>query len=215
VVDEPIIDGVWVDAAFKRTGKKGSHLARLLGIDPAAVSRMRAGDRQPKAREIPKIKQFFGVGLEPWEANPTTREVEFVAEEAISGKGDDIPVFAEAEAGVGSRISYEPVSWEARPAPLHGVRGGYAVLVTGESMIPVVRPGTVLFMHPGLPPRPDDITVFFQDFGGDPTATVKEFRGQTDTTWRVRRYNPAPEEITLKKSAWPQCHVSIARYSRR
>lgn len=206
------IDTDWIEAAFRRTGKSGAGLARALGLDPAAISRMRKGRRQPKVPELPKIVQFFeGVDLH----DPDTERIQIISEEAIRGSGPDIPLFAEAEAGAGSRISYEAVGREARPPPLRNVRGGYAVLVTGESMSPVVRPGDVLFMHPSLPPRPDDVAVFFQDFGGDPTATVKEFRGQTDKIWRVRRYNPNKEDFPLQKAAWPQCHVSVARYSRR
>jgi phage repressor protein C with HTH and peptisase S24 domain len=40
---------------------------------------------------------------------------------------------------------------------------------------------------------------------------VKEFRGETETHWKVRQFNPA-RDFTLKKTDWQICHRVVGSY---
>jgi len=50
----------WLDQHLSRPDKKAAELARLLNIGPDKVSKMRSGDRQPKAAELPLIERYVG-----------------------------------------------------------------------------------------------------------------------------------------------------------
>jgi phage repressor protein C with HTH and peptisase S24 domain len=203
----------WVKRALETSGKTQSALAKALGVDPAAVSRMlREGGRRIQAEEIDVIKRFFREGNgdeEPADGHT------IIPGESLVGRRD-LPIYASAEGGEGSIIlDYDPVDHVKRPLPLESVRGGYGLIVTGESMIPACRPGDILLLNPHMPPRVEDIVVLFRAFRSDTQATVKEYRGATDKIWRVRRYQPQEEDFTLPRDEWRQCHVSVGKYSRR
>jgi SOS-response transcriptional repressor LexA len=51
----------WLRLGLRQPGKTGRGLAAFLGLDPAAVSRMVAGERQIKADEIPRMAEYLGL----------------------------------------------------------------------------------------------------------------------------------------------------------
>jgi transcriptional regulator with XRE-family HTH domain len=57
----PAMDIGWLTQQLERPGYSQAGLARALGKDPSAVSRILAGDRQIKAKEVPLILQYLGV----------------------------------------------------------------------------------------------------------------------------------------------------------
>ncbi len=128
--------------------------------------------------------------------------------------GTDLPVFGTVEGGPGQFIiNDEPIDYVARPSPLRYVRDGYGVIVVGESMVPVFRPGDIALVHPHLPPRVNDACVFFSE--DPPRATIKEYVAQTEDVWRVRRYQPQEEIFELDKAEWGRAAVVVGKYSRR
>lgn len=127
--------------------------------------------------------------------------------------GVDLPVFGTAEGGDGALvITDRPVDWVARPAVLLKVQDGYGMIVAGDSMHPAHRSGSTALVNPHLPPRVEDACIF-RSHADDGTVHImlKEYRGQTETHWKVRQYNPA-KDFTLKKSEWQVCHVIVGSY---
>lgn len=58
------MDAQWLKAQFKiYPSKTKAELARALGLEPPAVSKILAGTRQIKACEYMKMREFFGLGL--------------------------------------------------------------------------------------------------------------------------------------------------------
>jgi hypothetical protein len=82
-------------------------------------------------------------------------------------------------------------------------------------MVPALRPGDTVLIHPHLPPKVEDICLFISQKNGEFVATIKEYVGQTKDHWKVKRYKPEEKEFLLRKSEWQTCHVSVGRYSRR
>lgn len=125
----------------------------------------------------------------------------------------DLPVFGTAQGGTGALIvSDRAVDWVVRPAPLLRVKDGYGMIVTGDSMDPAIKSGATALVNPHLPPRAGDLCVFrnHQD-DGTVLVCIKELRRQTDTAWHVRQLNPR-KDITLKKSEWQVCHVTVGSF---
>lgn len=130
--------------------------------------------------------------------------------------GKDLPVFGTAQGGSGALIlTNEPVDWVVRPDPLLRVKDGYGMIVTGDSMDPVHKHGSIALVNPHIPWRSGD-TCVFRSHGehGDDLAIIKELRRFTDETWYVRQYNPQ-KDFTLKRSEWQVCHVTVGNFFSR
>lgn len=130
----------------------------------------------------------------------------------------DLSVHASAKGGSDDMtsmvISSEPVAFMERPAPLAGVRDGYAVYISGTSMSPAYDDGDLALVNPSLPPRPNNYCVFqgaHED--GVHRALLKRLVKETSTAWQVKQFQP-PLTFNLQKSHWPQAHVVIGKFER-
>lgn len=217
----------WIAAGLLKRGKSKGGLAEALGIHQSQITRLLAGKRQLKAEEIPVVSAYLeepapGQTLPPAKRVNRTDQVseqsstkDLVLASDLVGQRD-LPVYGSVEAGAGCVVvSNEPVDSVRRPAPLENVKDGYGVIVRGESMSPLIRPGDIVLVHPHLPPRIQDCCVFRHERDGEFVATIKEYCGQNATTWKVKRYQPKEEIFTLKKKDFPECHVVVGKYNRR
>lgn len=125
----------------------------------------------------------------------------------------DLPVFGTAQGGSGALIvTSEPVDWVVRPDPLLRVKDGYGMIVTGDSMDPALKSGSIALVNPHLPPRLGDFCLFRSHAeDGTTHVVIKEYRGETETTWKVRQYSP-PKDFALKKSEWQVRHRVVGSY---
>lgn len=115
----------------------------------------------------------------------------------------DLPVFGTSPGVDGTMIITDrPADWVARPSVLLRVADGYGMIVTGDSMDPVLKAGWTALINPHLPPRVGDLCLFRSHHEGADHAKVKEFRGETETAWKVREYKPDVRDFALKKSEW-------------
>lgn len=79
-------------------------------------------------------------------------------------------------------------------------------------MSPEHKPGSIALFNPHLPPRLGDSCVFRKTTGdGAQQAIIREFRGETETLWKVHQHTP-PLDSTLKKSDWPTAHRSVGNH---
>jgi SOS-response transcriptional repressor LexA len=175
-----------------------------------------------KSKFLPDIAMFFRVpisDIDPFmerdaPENVTTEARIVPASELLSAT--DMPLYSSVEAGQGAIVlSSDPIGTTRRPARLEGVSGSYGLVVMGTSMVPVLRPGDVVHIHPGLVPHPEDVCVFICEDNGDFTATIKEFVSQNDEIWMVKRYKPKEQTYPLKKSEWSRCEVVVGKSSKR
>ena len=58
------IDTAWFHQQLEQRGESVRGLARFIGIDPSAVSRMLKGERKMSAEEQDQIPNFLSVNLE-------------------------------------------------------------------------------------------------------------------------------------------------------
>lgn len=128
----------------------------------------------------------------------------------LFGIGPDLPVFGTSLGAHGAWVmTRAAVNLVARPSVLMHVQGGYGLIVTGDTMSPEHKPGSIALVNPHLPPRVGDSCVFRSD--GTDQAILKEYRGETPTHWKVRQHNP-PQDFTLKKSEFEHCHKTVGSY---
>lgn len=130
----------------------------------------------------------------------------------------DLPVFSAVEGGPGEMVvSTDPIDIVPRPWFIRNVKEAYAVLVVGESMVPVFKPGMMVIVNPKLPVVPGEPAIFVDQQHGGFRATVKELVRSTSTFWLVHQWNP-PEgqkhEFKLKKEEWPDAYRVVGAYYR-
>lgn len=113
---------------------------------------------------------------------------------------DLIPLYGPASASSNENIRLTEefiVGQEARPPALQNVRGGFMMLVAGDSMEPRMFRGGKLWVHPYQKPIPtDDCIVVMKEDGN---AIVKEYVGETATEINLLQLNPK-KGLTIKKS---------------
>lgn len=193
-------------------GLSQTQLAKLARVAQNTIVAIEGGGGTKHILRLARALKVKVADLDPdWQGEETLT----VPGSTLIGE-TDLDLYASVEGGDGEIVvSNEPIGTVKRPAPLIGVKGGYGVLVRGESMSPVVRPGDTVLINPHVPPRLEDVCMFISEKHGEFRATLKEFRGQTATHWKVRRYKPQEMDFTLKKSDFPRCEVVVGKYNRR
>ncbi len=209
--DNKKIAGQNVKRFRKEAGLSQAKLGKLVGIHQNAIRAIEAGGG---SQHMPKIAQVLGRKLS--DLDPTYIGEETLTIPNTTATGELLSVYASVEGGNGELVfSNDPVQFVPMPRPLMGIKRGYGVIVKGESMVPLVRPGYTVWVNPHLPPYPTAICVFFNENDGDFTATIKEYCGQTSENWLVKRYQPKERKFQLLKRDWPGCHVVVgADYGR-
>jgi len=130
---------------------------------------------------------------------------------------DRMPVYAAAKGGDGHIIvTFDPVDYVKRPAELEHVKGGYGLLIYGDSMIPAFWDGDMALVNPNLPAMRNKNVVLYHTppHGGDAEAIVKQLNGWTDTEWILQQWNP-PMEFREFRQEWPICHRVVGKYDAR
>lgn len=171
-------------------------LAPILGCEPDDL------------RLMPKNPSTFG------RANEANLK-ELVAHDSASG-AKDFPIFAVARGGSeGMIVTYDPIEYKERPAPLAGVKGAFGVYMIGESMEPAYQTGDMLLIHPTKPPRiNDDILIITGDENGGELALVKRLVKQTATNLVVRQFNP-PKDFDIPISDGTRVMLITGVYKRQ
>ncbi|MBL4590609.1 MAG: hypothetical protein JKY96_01480 [Phycisphaerales bacterium] len=79
---------------------------------------------------------------------------------------------------------------------LEGVPGVYALYVIGDSMVPALEPGNLVYINPNLPASTGDIVVVQLNVPGEPTseAFIKRFQSVSKEEVTVSQENP-PQTI--------------------
>lgn len=146
--------------------------------------------------------------------SPAASMLRTVANSDLFGNVENLPVFATAQGGDDGAliVSELAVDWVTRPSVLFRVRDGYGMIITGDSMSPEHKAGSIALVNPHLPARVGDSCIFRSHReDGTNLAMVKEYRGQTETHWKVRQHQP-PKDFQLKKSEWQVVHRAVGNY---
>lgn len=207
---EGMANGPEIKAAREKLGLSQQAVASAVGISQPAYKKIEDGITQ-RSRFTPEIERFLKLAVDDIGSG------EF---EAVSTFGrKDLKVFSAAEGGPGELIvSTRPIDIVVRPWYLEHVEDGFAVLVTGDSMVPSFRPGDYAIVNPRLPPmRHEDMIFIAAESEGEFRATIKHLVRWTDREWFVEQHNPGegqPSEFTLSRDLWRKALRVVGRYRR-
>lgn len=126
LIDTGVMYDEWLDRGLSAKGHgAGAALARLLRISPVKVTKMRKGEREPRAHELPIIEEFLGtpapIGKPP----------------AVATQIQTHSVHVVGYVGAGSQAHYYAVaqgSLDEVPAPLGANHKTVAVEIRGDSL---------------------------------------------------------------------------------
>ncbi|GAB5387037.1 MAG: S24 family peptidase [Alphaproteobacteria bacterium] len=168
------------------------------GLNVATYSNHEAGRRGLKEHALKQYAQLLGIAPEFLMFGGAP--IAFGAKRAENEEIGDLPVYASAQGGPGQVLLFdsEPIEHAVRPSVLQGVRDGYGVILSGDSMEPAYRNSDTIYINPHLAISPgmDVLLIRFDRKVGNKLALVKHLLFKTNDKLHLRQYNPPPGQET-------------------
>ena len=186
---ENLMPGAATPTAEMLASLEAQHADRKNQLN-AAENLVAGGPILPKSQEA---------GLPPSNAAPAPPL-------ALSGASPPpAPIYGSAHGGDGTAVLHraEVIEYRRRPEKYEHVKDLYGFYVVGDSMLGLIPPGALVWVHPGRQPDPHDLGVFIRrgDPQDDQEILVKSLVKSSAREWTVRQVNPA-REFTLPKAEW-------------
>ena len=186
---------IWsaIDRLAARADLSASGLAKKAGLDPTTFNKSKrvtpeGRARWPSTESIAKALQATGATIEQFVSLITDTH----------GSVQAVPLIGLAEAGAGGYFDDGgfPVGkgWDEISFPSVDDPHAYALEVSGDSMLPAFRDGTVIVVSPAAPVRRGDRVVVKT---GDGEVMAKELKRKTAKTIELRSLNPDHDDRTL------------------
>ncbi len=187
---------IWsaIDGLAKRSGLSPSGLAKRAGLDPTTFNKSKritsdGRARWPSTESVAKSLAATGASIDQFVALIT---------EAGQPVAEAVPLLGFAEAGAGGYFDDGGYpagkGWDEIPFPAVDDEHVYALKISGDSMHPAYRDGTVIIVSPSASiHRGDRVVVKTRD--GEVMA--KELKRKTAKTLELKSLNPEHPDRTL------------------
>ncbi|HEY4202610.1 MAG TPA: helix-turn-helix domain-containing protein [Devosiaceae bacterium] len=221
--------GSRIKAARKAAGLTQQQVAEHFGISRVNVTQWESDTTRPDGYRLPDLAGLLGLE-EAWLRDGAGPAPDLTAAPAggprpkvsiIPGSqlvsAQKMPVYAAAMGGEGHIIvSFDQIDEIKRPAELENVRGGYGLLIKGDSMVPALWEGDMALVNPHLPPARQRNVILYHTppDGGEIEAIVKQLNGWTEREWHLQQWNPNREFKEFRQE-WPVCHRVVGKYDGR
>jgi transcriptional regulator with XRE-family HTH domain len=211
--------GSRIRAARKAANLTQQQVADHFGIKRVNVTQWESDTTRPDGYRLPDLARLLQVDeAEFRQVIPETQRATIIpGRELVAQNGDTLPIFAGAKGGDGHiMVSFDEVERVKMPSVLQGVKGGYGLLIDGESMVPAFYPGDTALVHPHLRPARGFNHVFYHSppHTSEAEAIIKELVNFTDRDWTLKQWNQA-KEWKESRQVWRTCHRVVGKYDRR
>ena len=180
---------IWsaIDGLAKRSGLSPSGLAKRAGLDPTTFNKSKritpdGRARWPSTESVAKSLAATGATLDQFVA---------LISESAHPPAEAVPLIGFAEAGVGGYFDDggfpNGKGWDEIPFPAVDDEHVYALEISGESMHPAYRDGTVIIVSPAAPIRRGDRVVVKTKDG---EVMAKELKRKTTKSLELKSLNP-------------------------
>jgi len=180
---------IWsaIDGLAKRSGLSPSGLAKRAGLDPTTFNKSKritpdGRARWPSTESVAKSLAATGATLDQFVA---------LISESAHPPAEAVPLIGFAEAGVGGYFDDggfpNGKGWDEIPFPAVDDEHVYALEISGESMHPAYRDGTVIIVSPAAPIRRSDRVVVKTRDG---EVMAKELKRKTTKSLELKSLNP-------------------------
>ena len=187
---------IWtaLDRLAARSGLSVSGLAKKAGLDPTTFNKSKritpeGRPRWPSTESVAKSLAATGTTMDSF--------VQLI--DATSRSTRAVPLIGLAQAGSGGYFDDDggfPVGkgWDEIPFPAVNDENAYALEISGNSMEPVYRDGTVIVVSPAASIRRGDRVAVKTKEG---EVMVKELKRRTSKSVELRSINPEHAERSL------------------
>ena len=150
----------------KAAGLTQEVLAGKCGVSRAAVAQWEGDVTKPSFDHLQKAAETLGVSLS-WLTS---------GEQAAPSSQRLVPVIDYASVGKWAHVTdpYEPGGMEIITTDLDVGGRAFALIITGDSMLPEFRRGDKIIIDPEVSPKPGDFVI--AKLEGDDEATFKKYR---------------------------------------
>ena len=187
---------IWsaIDRLAARAGLSASGLAKRAGLDPTTFNKSKritpdGRARWPSTESVSKSLAATGATLDQF--------VALISDSARS-PAEAVPLIGFAEAGAGGYFDDGGFpagkGWDEIPFPAVEDEHVYALEISGDSMHPAYRDGTIIIVSPAAPIRRGDRVVVKTKLG---EVMAKELKRKTAKTLELKSLNPEHGERTL------------------
>jgi phage repressor protein C with HTH and peptisase S24 domain len=187
---------IWsaIDGLAKRSGLSPSGLAKRAGLDPTTFNKSKritsdGRARWPSTESVAKSLAATGASIDQFVALIT---------EAGQPTAEAVPLIGFAEAGTGGYFDDGGFpagkGWDEVPFPAVDDEHVYALKISGDSMHPAYRDGTVIIVSPSATIHRGDRVVCKTRDG---EVMAKELKRKTAKTLELKSLNPEHPDRTL------------------
>jgi phage repressor protein C with HTH and peptisase S24 domain len=187
---------IWsaIDGLAKRSGLSPSGLAKRAGLDPTTFNKSKritadGRARWPSTESVAKSLAATGASIDQFVA---------LISEARRPAANAVPLIGFAEAGAGGYFDDGGFpagkDWNEIPFPAVDDEHVYALEISGESMHPAYRDGTVIIVSPSATIRRGDRVVVKTRDG---EVMAKELKRKSAKAWELKSLNPEHPDRTL------------------
>lgn len=217
--------GKRIRLARRAAGMTQQQVADHFDIKRVNVTQWEGDTTKPDGYRIPALATLLSVA-EPWlrdgdGAGPSDSDAKapviIPGSDLLAQTGETLPIYSGAKGGDGHIIiTFDEIERVKMPSVLQGVKGGYGLLVDGDSMIPAYFPNDIALVNPNKRPERDFHHVFYHQppHGAEAEAIVKWLDGFNDREWSLKQWNPA-REWKESRQVWQTCHRIVGKYDRR
>ncbi len=187
---------IWtaIDRLAARAGLSPSGLAKRAGLDPTTFNKSKritpdGRARWPSTESVSKSLTATGATLD-----------QFVALISVETRppAEAVPLLGFAEAGAGGYFDDGGFpagkGWDEIPFPAVEDENAYALEISGDSMHPAYRDGTIIIVSPAAPIRRGDRVVVKTKLG---EIMAKELKRKTAKTLELKSLNPEHPDRTF------------------
>ena len=201
-------------AMARELGVSAEWLAHETGEAPEGWPPLSLEHGQQIVTEAPKESSIFGDA-----SGQPQPPVYHIDAQMLGWSGDlppkgSVPLLQAARGGMDQEMFVEdgPIDYIPLPPCLLNVPKGYAMLVVGDSMHPVYRPGTVIYVNPNLRPAVGDGVVIWKK---NKSILVKALARRRPHVYTLHEYQPKERDFEVPRSDVAEIHVIVGTDSTR
>ena len=205
---------IWnaVDRLAARAGLSASGLAKKAGLDPTTFNKSKrvtpeGRPRWPSTESIAKSLQATGTTVDTFVSLITDRG---------GASTQAVPLIGLAQAGAGGYFDDGGFpagkGWDEIAFPAVNDEHAYALEISGDSMQPAYRDGTMIVVSPTAPVRRGDRVVVKTRDG---EVMAKELKRRTAKSIELRSLNPVTRSARSRSTTCSGSPASCGRASRR
>jgi phage repressor protein C with HTH and peptisase S24 domain len=194
---------IWnaLDRLAARAGLSASGLAKRAGLDPTTFNKSKritpeGRARWPSTESVAKSLAATGTTIDTF--------VQLIADGGCPPR-QAVPLIGFAEAGAGGYFDDGGFpagkGWDEIPFPAVNDENAYALEISGDSMEPAYRDGSVIIVSPAASVRKNDRVVVKTKDG---EVMVKELKRKTAKSIELRSINPqhAERSLPMREVLW-------------